>query len=99
MQKEGFYFTDEEIDALVAKAKTIGFEPNPILSKDKVFDKSKVLGHITFTHLRSGNTLSMERYEIRALKLDIFKDTISDIFFGLLYNQIEEMEYSHNYEG
>lgn len=91
------FFTKEEIEHLVSESLKIGFKPLKFLVKDKDFDSSKVKGEINFEHIRSGNIISVEKWNLKNLGLDIFKDNISDIFFTILYKDIDDKDYAQNY--
>lgn len=97
MQEEGNYFTIGEINVLVEEAIKIGFEPMPFLIKDKKFDGNKVTGTINFNHKKSGNMLTVERYEIRNLGLKIGIDNTANLLFSLLFQELDNKAYVENY--
>lgn len=92
------FFTKEEIDHLVSESLKIGFKPMKFLVKDKEFDPNKVKGEINFEHVRTGNYVSVEKWNLKNLGLDIFKDNIADIFFTILYKEIDDKDYTQNYQ-
>ena len=87
LQKQGYYFTDEEINHLVNESEKIGFET------DIDFDKEKIKGEIYFRHIRTDNIITIERWRIINKDLDILKDDISEIFITLHFDKIDNLNF------
>ncbi len=93
LQAEGVFFTKKEIGVLVDGAKAIGFEVSPCLGADDL-----VRGDIYFKHTVSKNGLTVSRNQIKLLGLDIFKNTAADIFFTIIFKDIDDADYVANYD-
>jgi len=98
IEKKGYNFTDAEIDRLITDCTNIGFEVMNYRTTDKSFNKSKVNGEINFNHIKTNNMLTLHKYELNILNLDILKDNIADIFFTSLYKQLDDKDYADNYD-
>lgn len=100
LQDEGLFFNEKEIDVLVDGAKAIGFEPSPYLIKEKAFNKADALvrGEIHFSHVISKNSLTINRSKIKLLELDILKNTAAEIFFSIIFKDIDDAAYEANYD-
>jgi hypothetical protein len=92
------YFLKKEVMHLAKEAKKFGFELMPRLVKEKKFEYTKFEGTLCFKHLKSDNMLRVEKWEIKNLGLDIFKDNIANMFFSILYKQIDDKDYADNYK-
>lgn len=99
------FFTKQEVRHLIKEAKKIGFKIMPRLVNGKVFNvdaeflKTKnLISELYFHHIKTDNGLSIYKYEIINLGLNVKTDNIADIFFTLLYKEIADKDYADNYK-
>ena len=92
------YFTKEEVDHLLRESDKIGFTPQPYFTRDKSFLPEKVKGEITFIHNKTKETISLEKWKIKNLGLDIMKDSITDILFIIIFSDIKDENYNRYYD-
>lgn len=90
-------FTRKEAKHLVREAEKIGFKAMPFLVREKELNYDKIQGAICFKHIKSEKMLIIQKFTIKNLGHDIFKDSVADIFFSLLYKDIDDEYYENNY--
>lgn len=91
-------FTMDEITHLVNEAEKIGFHPQKYSVSDKSFDVNKAKYDITFVHNKTDNNIKLEKWNIKSLGLDIMTDSIADILFSVLWNDLDNESYVRNYD-
>lgn len=90
-------FTVAESNRLIEGCRNLGFEPVPYLVKDKTFEVCTVRDTIHFKHIKSGFSLTLEKWILENLALDIILEPIDNIIFMTLLKKAEDEDYVRSY--
>lgn len=97
LQEKELFFKPEEVNRLVIEAKKIGFEPLPLLVKEKEFNPETVRATLSFKHVKSENELCFDRGDMKFAGFNVMNDNVTDMFFTMLFNELDSAHQGEDY--